>query len=60
MGHRPDVIEYALAHVNGDRVRTAYNRGDYLRDRRDLMQAWADLVSAAENNGSNVIPIKAA
>lgn len=59
-GYRPDVIEYALAHVNGDRVRTAYNRGDYLRDRRDLMQAWADLVSAAENNGSNVIPIRAA
>lgn len=58
-GHKADVIEFALAHVQGDKVRAAYNRSEYLAARRTLMQAWADLVEGAEN-GTNVVPIKAA
>lgn len=54
-GHRSDAIEYALAHVSGDRVRAAYNRGDYLRERRELMQAWATLLEC--ESARNVVPI---
>lgn len=47
-GFPPDVIEAALAHVNKNEVRRAYNRSDYLEQRRPMMQWWADLVMAAD------------
>ncbi len=42
MNFTPDVIEAQLAHKEQDRVRAAYNRGEYLEQRRQMMQAWAD------------------
>ncbi len=36
-----EVSEAALAHVTGDKVERAYQRGDVLEKRRQLMQAWA-------------------
>jgi integrase len=51
-GFPPDVIEAALAHVD-KKVRRAYNRSDYLEQRRPMMQWWADLVMAADR-GSNL------
>ena len=43
---RPDVIEAALAHNEQDRVRKAYNRAQFLRERSALMAAWADTSTA--------------
>ena len=41
----PDwVSEKALAHLVGDETRRAYQRGDLLDKRRELMGAWADFV----------------
>ncbi|QVL37041.1 tyrosine-type recombinase/integrase [Aminirod propionatiphilus] len=37
-----DVIERQLAHVDKNTVRAAYNHAEYLPQRRDLMQWWAD------------------
>ncbi len=51
---RADAIEFALAHVSGDRVRSAYNRTDYLQERRELMQAWADMLSGDSPDASGV------
>ena len=42
LGYRPDVIEAQLAHKDQDAVRLAYNRAEYLQERRKMMQAWAD------------------
>ncbi len=42
MNFNPDVIEAQLAHKEEDRVRAAYNRNEYLDQRRQMMQAWAD------------------
>ncbi|WP_283149757.1 tyrosine-type recombinase/integrase [Silvimonas soli] len=39
---RPDVIEMALAHVQSDRVRAAYNRARYMPERVAMLQWWAD------------------
>ncbi len=50
----PDVIEAALAHVDKNEVRRAYNRSDYLEQRRPMMQWWADFVKAADS-GSIVL-----
>jgi len=41
-GWRPDLIEKQLAHAERNQVRAAYNRAQYLADRREMMQAWAD------------------
>lgn len=48
-GFPTDVIEAALAHVDKYEVRRAYNRSDYLEQRRPMMQWWADFVKAADN-----------
>jgi integrase len=47
LGHDPDVIEAALAHVDKDGVRRAYNRAEYLERRRVLMCWWSDHIEAA-------------
>ncbi len=47
-GFPPDVIEAALAHVDKNEVRRAYNRSDYLEQRRPMMQWWASFVNSAD------------
>ena len=42
LGFRPDVIEAQLAHKDKDAVRLAYNRAEYLEERRKMMCQWAD------------------
>jgi integrase len=37
-----DLIELQLAHVEGNRVRAAYNRAQRLDERRKMMQWWSD------------------
>ena len=41
-GWNPDAIERQLAHTPRDQVRAAYNRAQYLDERRRMMQEWAD------------------
>ena len=41
LGYRADVIEAALAHIQGG-VRGVYNRSVYWEERRAMMQEWAD------------------
>lgn len=43
-GFSPDVVEAALAHLEKDEVRRAYNRSVYLDQRVELMQWWGDFV----------------
>lgn len=49
-GYRPDVIETQLAHVESNTVRAAYNRSDYLEERRKMMQEWADYLDSLRDN----------
>jgi integrase len=41
-GFRPDVIERQLAHAERNSIRAAYNHAQYLPERREMMQWWAD------------------
>ncbi len=43
-GFRSDFIERQLAHGERNKVRAAYNQAQYLQDRRNMMQWWADHV----------------
>ena len=56
-GWSPDAIERQLSHMPKDQVRAAYNRAQYLEERRRLMQAWADYLDVLRT-GSNVISFK--
>jgi integrase len=42
---RPDVIEACLAHEESNRVRAAYNRAQFMDERRALLLAWADYLA---------------
>lgn len=43
-GFPPDVIERQLAHEPRNAVRAAYNRADYLPERKKIMQAFSDFL----------------
>jgi integrase len=58
-GHRPDVVEAALAHKEADRVRASYNRASYEAQRRELAQAWGDELDRrlAMHRAGNVVTL---
>lgn len=41
-GFPPDIIERQLAHAEPNAVRAAYNRAEYMDERRRMMQWWGD------------------
>lgn len=54
-GFRSDVIERQLAHGERDAVRAAYAHAEFMPERREMMQQWADTLDALKN-GALVIP----
>jgi len=54
MGFRPDVIERQLAHQERNSVRAAYNRAEYLIERRAMMTHWGS--SLDELMCDNIVP----
>lgn len=52
-GFDPDVIEAALAHVDKNEVRRAYNRAEYLERRRIMMTWWSEHIEQANSNQAN-------
>lgn len=55
-GYAPDVIERQLAHEDEDKIRSAYNRAEYLIERKKMMQEYAGYLEAVQKNtGENVI-----
>jgi integrase len=52
-----EVVEAALAHVVGNKVEAAYQRGDMFDKRRRLMAAWAEFCSKPLIAG-DVVPLR--
>ncbi len=42
LGFSPDVIEAQLAHSVRDNLGRAYNRTEFIEQRREMLQRWAD------------------
>ncbi len=42
LGFAPEIIEHQLAHQVPDALGTAYNRTKFLKERKAMMQKWAD------------------
>jgi len=57
LGWSADAIERQLAHAERDGVRDAYNRAEYLSERRRMMQAWADYLDSLSSGGA-VVPFR--
>lgn len=51
---RPDVIEACLAHQEENRVRAAYNRAQFAKERAALLSAWAEYLDG-KTPASNVV-----
>lgn len=56
LGIRPEVIEHQLAHRVPDALGTAYNRTKFLKERKGMMQAWADYLDKLKA-GADVVPL---
>jgi len=54
---KPEVIEHQLAHKVPDILGTAYNRTKFLKERRAMMQQWADYLERLKN-GAEIIPLQ--
>ena len=57
-GWDPELIEVALAHVDKDEVRSAYNRADYIERRRPMMAWWSEHIQEAAIGNLSVSAIK--
>lgn len=53
---KPEVIEHQLAHAVPDNLGGAYNRTRFIKERRAMMQKWADYLDRLKV-GAQVIPI---
>jgi len=56
MNYNPDWIEAQLAHSKQNAVRASYNHAQWLSQRREMMQQWADFIDGLRV-GSNVVSI---
>ena len=50
------MIEHQLAHSVSDALGTAYNRTKFLKERKTMMQLWADYLDKLKA-GAEVIPL---
>jgi integrase len=57
LGWSADAIERQLAHAERDGVRDAYNRAEYLAERKRMMQSWADYLDGLAPGGT-IIPFR--
>lgn len=56
LGYRHEVVNRQLAHGSDDEYGEAYDREQFLDERRVMMQAYADYIDMVEHGG-NVIPL---
>jgi hypothetical protein len=53
LGYRIEWIECQLAHTVKDANGRAYNRTTYLKQRKEMMQRWADYLDNLKKEASN-------
>ena len=56
LGFSPRLVEVQLGHKKGDAIEAAYNDARHLKDRRKMMQVWADYLE--ELKAGNVVKMK--
>lgn len=59
LGYRHETVDRQLAHAQKDKIASAYDRAQFLDERKKMMQHWADYTDGLLT-GANVLPFKAA
>ena len=54
LGYRREVIERALSHKERDKVQAAYHRAGFIKERKKMLQHWADYLDSLRNHGKLV------
>jgi integrase len=54
LGYRHEVVDRQLAHAQKDKVASAYDRAQFLAERKKMMQEWADYLDAIAAGGKVV------
>ena len=57
LGFRPEVIDAQLAHSVRDSLGRAYNRTEFIEQRRAMLQRWADYLDELRS-GATVVPLR--
>lgn len=52
-----DIIEKQLAHEETNKVRGAYNKAQYIEQRKEMMQVWSNYLDGLKK-GADIIPLK--
>ena len=55
MGHRSELIEAQLAHIDQNQVRRTYNHTDYFSERAKMMQEWCDFIDEISKDGVDYV-----
>lgn len=55
LGYSPEVIEAQLAHTVRDSLGRAYNRTEFVEQRREMLQTWADYLDQLRS-GKEMLP----
>lgn len=55
LGYRHEVVDRQLAHAPRNKIDAAYDRAQFLPDRRKMMQEWADYLDDIQKNPAIVI-----
>lgn len=51
LGYRKEWVDAQLSHSDPNRIRAAYNHAEYVEQRRQMMQEWADRIDQWERDG---------
>ena len=58
MDYKPDVIERQLAHQERSKSRRSYNQAAYTKERKKMMQDWANFLDAQVTDPGKVVAIR--
>jgi hypothetical protein len=56
LGFSPDVIEAQLAHTVRNSLGRAYNRTEFVEQRREMLQTWADYLDQLRSGKDAPLP----
>jgi hypothetical protein len=54
LGYRHEVVDRQLAHAHRNKIDRAYDRAQFLDERRKMMQEWADYLDEVATVGNVV------
>lgn len=58
LGYRHEVVDRQLAHAHKSKIDRAYDRAQFLDERREMMQEWADFMDTVADSSGKVVKFR--